>query len=459
MKTLYPFQHAGADFLLNGGSLLAFQPGAGKTVTALEACKRAGARRVLVVCPAVALAVWRDEVRDHWPECQPVYLRDLVKAPADAFYRLCASNRPFLVITGYEFLVINQRAREIVASSRYDVLICDEAHNLKSPTAKRTMLVYGPSCAGNDGLVSLAERTWLLTGTPVLNHAGEVFSHLRALAPERIAERSYQGFTYKYCEIGVRTVFTRSGNQRAIGVITGSNRGMLPDLAKRLRGFWLKPKLEELIAQLPSLKLVVRTLAPDACDAKALNEVEESEEATLLRAAIEKNQDLDGMEIQVSRLRRLLAMAKVKATVEWVEELFDEGVEKVGIWGVHVAALEMITAKLEDYGAVTITGATRPKDRETRVKLFQEDLGCRAFVGQIQAAGTAITLTAAHRAVFLEMMWTPALNYQALKRHHRIGQTMPVLGEVLVIDGSIDEAVGRTLARKSAEIEMLEESA
>ena len=63
------------------------------------------------------------------------------------------------------------------------------------------------------------------------------------------------------------------------------------------------------------------------------------------------------------------------------------------------------------------------------------------FVGQIQAAGTAITLTAANRAVFVEQAWTPALNYQAVKRHHRIGQGRPVLAEVLAVDGSIDHAV------------------
>ena len=53
------------------GSVLADQPGAGKTLQAIEACKLVGATRVLIVCPAVALAVWRDEIKDCWPELHP----------------------------------------------------------------------------------------------------------------------------------------------------------------------------------------------------------------------------------------------------------------------------------------------------------------------------------------------------------------------------------------------------
>ena len=455
MKTLYPFQHAGADFLLNGGALLAFMPGAGKTVTALEACKRADARRILVICPAVALAVWRDEVRDHWPECRPVWLRDL--EPVD-FYRFCSSDSPFMLITGYEYLVVNKKALGLVADSGYDVLILDEAHAAKNPTAKRTMLIYGPGCAGKDGIVSLAKRTWLLTGTPVLNHVGELFPHLRALAPERIAERSYQGFTNHYCEIGIRQVRTKSGATRNIEVISGSKRSELHGLAKRLRGFWLRPKLEELTAQLPPLRLVVRTLDQSDCDLSVLGDVEDSDEAKLIRRAIEKGEDLSAIEGQVSRIRRLMAIAKVEATVKWTEDLFEQGIDKVGVWGWHTAALEQLCKTLEPFGVAMITGATPTAKRGALVKRFQEDKTCRCFIGQIAAAGTAITLTAASRAVFIEQSFVPALNMQALKRHHRIGQTQPVLGEILVIDGSIDEAVNHILARKSFEIEMLEES-
>ena len=87
-----------------------------------------------------------------------------------------------------------------------------------------------------------------------------------------------------------------------------------------------------------------------------------------------------------------------------------------------------------------ITGETR--NRDALVARFQNDPTCRVGVFQIQAAGTALTMTACRRAIFVEQAWTPALNTQAIKRHHRIGSTNAVLAEVLVAPG-LDEIVGR----------------
>jgi SNF2 family DNA or RNA helicase len=95
------------------------------------------------------------------------------------------------------------------------------------------------------------------------------------------------------------------------------------------------------------------------------------------------------------------------------------------------------------------------RERDAAVAAFQNDPTHRVFIGQIVAAGQAITLTAARRAVFLEMAWTPSANFQALKRCHRIGQRWPVLGEALCAPG-LDEAVQGLLVRKARDIKTLE---
>ena len=102
-----------------------------------------------------------------------------------------------------------------------------------------------------------------------------------------------------------------------------------------------------------------------------------------------------------------------------------------------------------------VTGGTPRKLRDVNVAAFQDDPEVRVFIGQIQAAGQAVTLTAGRRAVFLEQAFVPAMNWQALKRCHRIGQHRPVLGEVLVVPGSIDEAVQALLVRKAHDIASL----
>ena len=451
MKTLHPFQAEGVDFLLNGGKLLAFSPGLGKTVTTIEACKRRGAKTVVVICPAVALGVWRDEVLDHWPECSSVYLRDMVHAGE------LLPPEPRVVITGPEFLVVNTKARHaLLQLGHFDVLVIDESHMMKEPTAKRTMLAFGPGCAGA-GLVGRADVTWLLSGTPILNHAGEIYPAMRALAPERLPLLSYDAFTRRYCTFKTRTVRTRAGRSKSIEVIDGSNREQIPDLAKRLRGFWLIKKTEQVLDQLPPLTVQVRSLEPEMCDAEILKQVEESPEAELLRRALEKGspEALSAIEGQLSRLRRLLALAKASATVAWVEGLLDQGVPKVVVFGWHVEALERISGCLS---GLLITGSTPSSQRARIVEMFQTRPAARVLVGQIQAAGTAITLTASNRVVMNEMAWTPALNHQAIKRCHRIGTKSAVLAEVLAVRGSIDHAVAEILARKSADIEALEEA-
>ena len=161
MKTLHKYQEEGAGFLTDGGQLLADQPGLGKTLQAIEAMKRLGARRVLIVCPAVALGVWRDELADCWPECASFYLRD---AELGTFVGWL--DEPWAMITGYEYLLVNDHAKTVVnvaaTDRKFDVLILDEAHALKNPSAKRTQLIYGPGCAGG-GVASMAKHVMLLT--------------------------------------------------------------------------------------------------------------------------------------------------------------------------------------------------------------------------------------------------------------------------------------------------------
>ena len=99
----------------------------------------------------------------------------------------------------------------------------------------------------------MAKHVMLLTGTPVLNHPGEVFPHLRALAPARIAEQTYLGFTARYCTTKILTTLTKSGIAKQREVINGANQAEMPDLARRMRGFWLRRKTEDVLDQLPPL--------------------------------------------------------------------------------------------------------------------------------------------------------------------------------------------------------------
>lgn len=104
---------------------------------------------------------------------------------------------------------------------------------------------------------------------------------------------------------------------------------------------------------------------------------------------------------------------------------------------------------------VVLTGDNSPAERQQAVDAFQNDPAVRVFIGQIQAAGTGLTLTAASDALFVESSWTPSDNQQAAMRIHRIGQRNACLVRFAMLAGSIDENIQRAVLRKTSDIQKL----
>jgi SNF2 family DNA or RNA helicase len=96
-----------------------------------------------------------------------------------------------------------------------------------------------------------------------------------------------------------------------------------------------------------------------------------------------------------------------------------------------------------------VDGSCTQKQRATAIDKFRNDKHCRVFLGQLNACGTAITLTEANQVVFIEQDWTPANNLQAAKRAHRIGQDRPVYVNNLMLHNSIDERISAALTAKT----------
>jgi SWI/SNF-related matrix-associated actin-dependent regulator of chromatin subfamily A-like protein 1 len=233
-------------------------------------------------------------------------------------------------------------------------------------------------------------------------------------------------------------------------VITGSNVAAFPELREMLRGVLFKLPRAEIEAGLPPLRTRTVPLPAELLDADAIHEAEHSPEADELRAALAAGTDLEQLSGHLSRLRRLFALAKVAAVAAWVEAALEEGEPAVLVFGWHVEALEQLHERLARHGAALITGATPAKARDAAVRRLQAG-EIRVLVGQTLACGFAITATRATRVCFLELAWTPALNEQAARRAHRLGQANAVLVDVLAAPG-LDAAVIGVLERKLAEI-------
>jgi SWI/SNF-related matrix-associated actin-dependent regulator 1 of chromatin subfamily A len=407
---LYPYQQTGAEFLAaRKAALLADEMGLGKSAQAIAACDELMARDVVVVCPASVRENWRREFKKFsWTGIEPSVL-------SYDTARILGGGSPHLPC---------------------DVLILDEAHYLKSTDAKRTQAILGES-----GLIHQAEIVFLLTGTPMPNNPSELWPALHALFPEAIMSTSGKPYSFwqfakKYCVV--------KNNGFGMQIVRGKN---LDQLKEKMAPFMLRRLKEEVMPDLPDIRW--SELFVEAGVAFH----EPTSELALVRQALQ-NEGVDGLRKiahHVATLRRLTGLAKVAPVIEWVKDWLDAGGGKIVLFAHHREVLHELAHKIE--GGVLLTGSTT--DRQSMVDRFQNDPDCRVFIGQIQAAGTGITLTAASDVLFVESSWVPAENQQAAMRIHRIGQRNACLVRVATLAGSIDEDIAKACVRKMNDIRQL----
>lgn len=422
---LYPYQQAGVQFLAGRKTaLLADDPGLGKTLQAIRACDAARVLKVLVICPAGVCETWKREIGKYREGDWGAFVTSYERATGAYYQRLLAQD--------------------------WDVLIVDECHYLKTPGAKRTTSIYGDFSESDEimgalALASKADQVWLLSGTPMPNDPSELFTHLRALYPQAVlSERtgkpwSIHQFVIGYC----RTKSTGFGER-----IVGSKNEA--KLNAKLSGFMLRRRKSEVLKDLPPMTFGEVFFEGNVDGVP-------TEEAALVRAALAEH-GIDGLRKiaangSVSTLRKLTALAKAAPAAQWINDWLDSTPieKKIVVFAHHHAVIDVLFDKLHTR-AVRVHGSIKQADRQTSIDRMQNDPKIRCFIGQITAAGTGITLTAASDLLFVESSWVPAEMEQAAQRIHRIGQTEPCLVRFGMIAGSIDEDIQRAISRKVASI-------
>lgn len=428
--TLLPFQIDGARFLADKNhAMLADDMGLGKSAQAITAADDIMAKKILILCPAVARINWEREFRKF------SFLNRTFQILTTAQERPHSDRS---IICSYD-LAARLYDTDAWKKMRFDLLILDEAHYLKSLDAKRTNAVMS-----NGGFVRRAARTWELTGTPMPNHPGELWIHLKVFG---ITKLTYGQFVMRYCRMAVGW---KPGDPFAI---IGANKERISELRKMLQPFMLRRSSK--VVKLPPRVFEEVVVEPG----KVFFETEEEEKTTIDGVILETHkakcniQQLELMAGSVSTLRRYNGLQKVDPVAEMVAgELKSDAYKKIVIFAVHIHVIDKLYEKLKGFGAVTLYGATGATYRQKHIDQFQGDKDCRVFLANIKAAGTAITLTAASQVLFVEQEWTPGDNAQAAKRCHRIGQNETVFIRTVSIANSIDEKINGILRRKTEDI-------
>ena len=437
MIDLFPFQVDACEWIREKRfALLALEMGLGKSAISIKAADVAGHLRILVLCPAVARHNWLREFQKFSSNQRQF---DLI------FKRSHKIGTTNSVICSYD-LASQFKPHDL---GKFDLLILDEGHYLKSIKTKRTQAVFG-----KEGYVRHAKNIWVLSGTPAPNHAGELWPLLYTFG---LVSEPYDRFLEHYCTY----LDGPYGRQ-----ITGTRTDRIPELKAVLNRIMLRQRATDVLKDLPSLFFqdLLIDAEPDQIDLDFKHDERFWREKRILEDAIghcDMTSDqamaiLEGLAGSIATLRRYVGLKKVNPVAELVkQELLDTAYNKIVLFAIHTQVVDSLMEKLKEFNPVSITGSVTHEKRQQNIDAFQNDPKTRVFIGNIQAAGTAITLTAANHGLFVEQDWVPGNNAQAAKRLHRIGQSKPVFIRVASLANSFDEQVSNILMRKARELSQL----
>jgi superfamily II DNA or RNA helicase len=436
--TLRPYQARGVDWLqflrsANLGGVLADDMGLGKTVQLLAhlAIEKASGRLdrpALVIAPTSVVPNWRREAARFAPDLKVLTLQGLDRK--SRFGEIAAHD---VVLTSYPLLA---RDHETLKAQPWHVVVLDEAQTIKNPDAITTRLV---------GQIEARHRL-CLTGTPLENNLGEVWSLFAFLLP---------GF------LGDRTAFRRQWRTPIEKKGDTERRRML---ARRIRPFLLRRTKAEVITELPPKTEIVEPIEMEAPQRDLYDSIRLAMHAKVRAAIAEKG--LARSQIVVldallklrqtccdPRLLKIQAAAAAKARsakldrlMDMLPQLIEEG-RRILLFSQFTSMLALIQQALgaADIRYVLLTGDTR--DRETPIRQFQ-DGAVPLFLISLKAGGLGLNLTAADTVIHYDPWWNPAVEDQATDRAHRIGQTKSVFVHKLVMLASIEEKMESLKQRK-----------
>lgn len=407
MPELRPHQVVSRNWLAaRSRAYLADEPRVGKTPAAIMAARDVGAQRVLVVCPAIVVANWQHEWHRWWPDFAGT-----------------------VTVMSYDRLV-----RSGAPDHLPDLVILDEAHYCKTLSAKRTKAALS--------MARIAPRAWLLSGTPMPNHPGELFPVLAALWPERletIPARTYYDWLDATCDWQRVSVSMYTTRERVTGV---RNPQLVRDT---LAPIMLSRTFAEVAGGTEPIWWSEQFIPPTREVLTTIAEffAKEGTNAEALLSAIEAGRRPTGQSLPT--LRRLIGTAKAPLVAEMLlEELEAAPGRKLFVVAYHRDVIETLAAALR---GVVIHGGTGPAMRVKAQERFRDDPTVQVLVGQTTAAGTGITLATADEVVMVEMDWVPGNNTQVAMRASLPGKG-PVPVRVISLADTVDELVSGVLVRK-----------
>jgi superfamily II DNA or RNA helicase len=414
------------------GGILADDMGLGKTVQTLAHLsleKEQGRLRkpTLIVAPVSVIGNWSQEIRRFAPD-----LRVLILHGARRKESFCAIGQSDIVITSYALMQLDS---ETLLAREFYYAILDEAQTIKNPRANVSR------CAR----LLRAEHRLCLTGTPMENHLGELWSLFEFLQPGALGEE-------KLFQRHYRAPIEKHGDKHRLQALT---RRIAPLILRRAK--------DTVARELPAKTQIVETLLMD----ERQRDLYDGIRLTMHRRVREI---IERQGLARSRIMVLDALLKLRqaccdprlvhndaqtmtipsAKMDWLRtvlpELVAEG-RRVLLFSQFTSMLALIEEAVDELGipCCVLTGETR--NRSAEIARFQAG-ETPLFLLSLKAGGTGLNLTAADTVIHYDPWWNPAAEAQATDRAHRIGQDKPVFVHKVIIQGTVEEKILRLQEEK-----------
>jgi len=409
------------------GGCLADDMGLGKTVMVLAWLDRLRSRRELrgpslVVVPRSVLFNWVEEAARFSPELRILDFSGTGRS-------LDAVAKHHVVLTTYGTL---RRDVLMLKGVTFDYAVLDEAQAIKNA---------GTAAAKAARLVRANHRL-ALSGTPIENHLGELWSLFEFLNPGLL---------------GSSSAFARHGAAAA-----RRDPEALDVLARGVRPFILRRTKAQVAPELPPrTELTIRCELPRS-QRELYDELRDHYRATLLARIAREGMQKSKMHVLEALLRLRQAAchpglvdpkradepsAKFDALIPQLAEVLDER-HKCLVFSQFTSLLALLRTRLDAEGMRYEYLDGRTRDRQTPVTRFQEDSDSRLFLISLKAGGLGLNLTAAEYVYLLDPWWNPAVEAQAIDRAHRIGQTRHVFAYRLLAAGTVEDKIVELQATK-----------
>lgn len=434
---------------INKGFGLLFEMGCGKTLTAI-AIAGAGyqmgkVERLLIVAPTSVVAVWPKELQEYAKfkyTCKTLLgekkqrikqIDDLLKFPFKALK---------VAVINYESTwrpEILEKLKEFDA----DMVIADESQRIKTYDAAQSKAMHE--------LGDQARYKLILSGTPVQTAAIDIWSQYRFLDKTVFGDNFFK-FRGRYAIMG------GYGNKKIVGYKD------LEGLIKKEHSIAFRVTKDEAL-DLPEQTFETRKIQFNQKEKNLYERIKKDSYAeldggghitatTVLTRLLRLQQLAGGFLVQDDAQKpQLVSRAKLDALADIIEDYVIGSGKKLVIFTRFIAEVKAImelAGKVlpKELKQVAIYGDIKKEDRGGIVKQFQEDPNTVLFIGQIDTAGTGITLTAADTCVYYSKNFNYATYSQSLSRIHRIGQRNCCTYIDLEIEGTIDELISKALSRK-----------